>query len=229
MAKYTADAKYICSIYPGELPVQRRNYGTSPSNDGKDVSRCTTFVLKPVPRGQKPPYFVLPIYDSFESIIDVLGTTQRQKGEKAYLPRMVPVDEIVADMLKQWTGGLFGVPDGAHPGIMEIAGPTPSKAEQQEMERAQTSYFNFRFSEGERLYRENKWDNITDEMRLAAEWLGHKTVWSSTDIAENSEPCPFCTTVVPKLAIICPTCRKQIREVPADRPDLAKLAKLQAA
>jgi hypothetical protein len=166
------------------------------------------------------------VYDSFESIIDVMGSAQRKKGEKAYLPRMVPVDEIIADLIGKWASGLFGVPDGAHPGIMEIAGPVPTKAEQQQMEQAQTLYFNFRFSEGERLYRENKWGEITDVMRLAAEWLGHKTVWSSTDIADTSEPCPFCTTVVPKLAIVCPTCQRQIREIP---PELAKLAKLQAA
>ena len=226
MPQYKADVKYICSIYPGQLPALRRNYGSSPTNDGKGASRSTLFELKPVPRGSRPGFFTLPVYDSFESIIDVMGTSQLKKGEKAYLPRLVPVDEIVRDLVQKWAGGLIGVPVGAHPGVMEIANTSPTQDERESMETAQTLYFEFLFSEGERLYRENKFTDITDTMRLAAEWIGQKRPWSDAGVARSSNPCPFCTEIISDMAIVCPRCQRQVKEIP---PALAKLSKLQAA
>jgi hypothetical protein len=66
----------------------------------------------------------------------------------------------------------------------------------------------------------NDGDSITPVMRLAAEWLGHKRPWTETDYVLDNVQCPLCTALVPQTAIICPSCRHQIKAMP---PELAAL------
>ena len=232
MAKYYADVRFIASIYPGKAQEIRRNYGTSRNNDGADAQRSTLFKLEPVPRGGQP--FVLPVYDSFESVRDFV----RQAGgpRLKYNANPVPVEEIVADLLQQWAGGYLLVPQDppAKPGIIvldpldtEIKAffrdkklPTPNKDEMRQMLQQQTAYFEFWFAEGEKLARGDhdaivKWSNYTPEMRLAADWLGHKTRWANPDMMANAQPCPWCGRIIPPSAYVCEYCNRTVREIPA--------------
>jgi hypothetical protein len=233
VARYQADAAFICSIYPGKLPVIRRNYGTSVHGEGKGANRSTTFKLEPVARGEKP--FVLPIYDSFEEILDIAGLSAvTNTPKKPRISKPVPVEAIVADLLKEWTGGLFNVPAGAMPGIILLnpmkvelkkfeadnSLPGPNPGELQQMIAQQTAYFEYLFSEGERLDAQKEWKEITDTMKLAADWLGHARTWSHRAIARDSSPCPLCTEIIPNAAAVCPRCHQQIRELP---PEIARL------
>lgn len=228
MAKYTPDVAYIASIYPGQLPDIRRNYGPSRQNEGSGAQRSTLFHLDPVPRGK--PACILEIYDSFESVLDVMGlSSQGDRRVKPRLARPVPVEEIVTDLMATWTGGLFNVPQDAKPGVMQIfpteisikAGKVqPSPVERRQMEETQSRYFEYLFTEGERLHKQNNWKEITDTMRLAADWLGYQREWSHRAIAAESGPCPFCTAIIPAAALVCPSCHMRVRALP---PELAKL------
>lgn len=228
MAQYIADVRFIASIFPGQLPTIRRHYGPSRESEGRNAQRSTAFTLQPVPRGKKP--FVLPVYDSFENVLDIMAmSAMGSRPEKPRLPKPVPVETIVADLLKEWTGGLFNVPQGAMPGVMEIrplkvelekfektgALPGPTSGELDQMTATQTLYFEYLFTEGERLHKQSNWKEITDYMRLAAEWLGYEREWSHRAIARDSGPCPFCQSIIPNTAIVCATCQRQVREVPA--------------
>jgi hypothetical protein len=223
MARYIPDVRFIASIYPGQLPIIRRHY--SPDRNGGS----TAFSFDPVPRGGRA--FVLPVYDSFESLLDVQGLSAmgNQNVQKPRLPKPVPVETIVADILKEHTGGLFNVPQGATPGVAEIFPlkvelkkfadtgdlPSPTGAEMKAMMATQSMYFEYLFTEGERLHKQNNWKEITDTMRLAADWLGYKRDWSHRDMASDSAPCPWCTSMISNQAIVCPSCNRQVKATPA--------------
>jgi hypothetical protein len=227
MAQYIPDVRFIASIYPGQLPPIRRHYGPSRESEGRGAQRSTAFILQPVPRGKKP--FVIPLYDSFENVLDIVSlSSMGNKAEKPRLPKPVAVESIVSDLLKEWTGGLYNVPQGAMPGVIEIrpmkvelkkfedSGTLPGAApdEVERMTEMQTMYFEYLFTEGERLHKQNNWKEITATMRLAAEWLGLEREWSHRAIARNSGECPWCTAIIPNTAIVCGTCGRQVRETP---------------
>ncbi len=249
MASYTPDIRYIASIYPagsgsqiqlGQLPDVRRAYGPTRENDGPTAQRSTLFHLEPVPK-RGADAFILPVYDSFELVLDVMQINPAIK-EKPRAMRPVPCEQIVADLLAQWTGGMYHVPPGATPGIMEIhpsesmiknaAKGTekikPSVDELREMVTRQTLYFQFFFNEAEKLSRGDKtasdlWKDITPVMRLASKWLGMERIWSDPEMLSQAEPCPWCQKLIPKAAIVCGECGRQVRATPAALADLEKL------
>ena len=224
MAKYVADMKCIASIYPGQLQDQRRSYGPSRESSGPKAQRSTLFHLDPVPRGSKPPYCVIEVYDSFEDVLDVMNQSGSQGGNTGPRPRIqkpVPVDTIIADLLTAWTGGLYNVPPGAKPGVIEIIGSVPTQAERRQMEEQQAAYFEYWFGQGEALYRGDpttiqNYKTYTTEMRLAAEWLGRQRPWSDVSLAAQLVACKWCTSLVPEQAIFCPQCQKQLQAVPPE-------------
>lgn len=237
MAKFSADVRFIASIYPGKPQDLRRNYGLSKNCDGPDANRSTLFHLEPVPRGAPP--FVLPVYDSFESTRDFV----RQSGSprKAYNPNLVEVEYIVSDLLGQWAGNQHLIPQNppATPGIIEISPlpaevrnflrdgvlPKPNSTELAEMKARQTAYFEFLFNEGEKIARGDhstimQWSNYTPEMRLAAQWLDRHTQWSDPSMAADMEACPFCQQLIPPAAYVCKWCNRTVKAIP---PELLKL------
>jgi hypothetical protein len=214
MARYEAEHRYIASIYPGRVEPQRRHYGLSRESLGPRANRSTLFELEPVPRGEAP--FILRVTDSFEDVLDVLGQSGTEGGHKPKLTKPVGADDVVRDLLSCWTGGLFNVPSDAKPGIIEIAGTRPAAGEMVQMLQQQTVYFEFLFNEGERLHKANEWKEITDVMRLGAEWLQRNVIWANRSMAADSVPCPLCTTIIPGAAVFCPQCRQQIRALPAE-------------
>ncbi len=220
MARYVAETACIASIYPGQLEDIRRSYGDSRDSVGPKSRRSTLFHIPPVPRGARPPYYVLELPDCFEDVLDIMAQGGHQGGPRPRIPKPVPVEAIVSDLLGRWTGGLFNVPVGAMPGVIQIIGTVPTQKELKQMETQQAAYFEYWFSQGEGLFRGdpttvNNYKTYTTEMRLAAEWLGRPRPWSDPRIAADSENCPWCTTVISNQAIFCPNCRKQVREIPA--------------
>ena len=220
MARYTAEVAYIASIYPGQLEPQRRNYGPSLASAGKAAVRSSLFQLEPVKRGEKP--FVLTISDCFEDILD-LGQLGVGGNNKARTAKPVPVESIVLDdLIARWTGGLFGVPQDAKPGVMKINNTMATKDEMREMMEMQTRYFEYMFSEGERIYKDKPaGESVTATMRIAAEWLMRPRLWSNTSMAAASAPCPFCREMrLDPEAYICAKCTRVVRAIP---PELAVL------
>ena len=220
MAKYVADTAYIASIYPGELEPIRRSYGPTRESGGKSAVRSTLFELPPVPRGSKPPYAILEVSDCFEDVMDVMSQSGHSGGPRPRLPKPVAVETIVDDLIGRWTGGIFNVPAGAKPGVMRIVGTVPTQREMRQMEEQQGAYFEYWFGQGEGLFRGdpttvNNYKTYTTEMRLAAEWLGRSRPWSDPRAAAETESCPFCTSIISRIAIFCPQCNRQVREIPA--------------
>lgn len=240
MPRYIADVRFIASIYPGQLPELRRHYGPSMHATGVGAQRSTLFRLEPVKKGGRP--FILPVYDSFEEILNPMARPD-QSGRKPRLTRPEEVANIVADLLKEWTANLYGVPEGAKPGVMEvhldtltpqqmqdlqnkgIAPKTPTSGipgdEYAQMVDQQTRYFEYWFMIGEQLHSRDpkvvqQYGQITNTMRLAADWLGHQRPWTNRDYILENVPCPWCTALIPQSAIVCPTCGRQVKETPKE-------------
>lgn len=214
MATYHAESVFIASIYPGKLEPIRRNYGPSRESVGPNAKRSTRFELKPVAKGKKP--FILELVDSFQNVPSY--TT----GRKEMVSTPVSCQEIADDVLGRWTGGLFNVPGGAKPGIILIAGTGPTAAELSEMRMFQTRYFEYLFNEGEKLHDKKQWDNITEPMRIGADWLGRNVTWANPAIAMDFGPCPLCGQNVANWVSVCASCGKTIRTMPAEIAALNK-------
>lgn len=239
--RYEPDRRYIASIYPGRLGDIYRDYGPSRECSGPNAIRRSCYHLEPVARGTKP--YVIEVMDCFQNIQDFVRTQGHGNKGKAYQAAPVPVEEIIADILLQWTGGLFNVPPGAKPGIIEIFPtkadlnlceskgrnavtgrlnmmPVPAMAELNEMMTMQTAYFEFFFNEGEKIQRGDTearelWKYITEPMRLAAEWLNRPRPWSNPSMRSEDVPCPWCRTLIDPLSIVCAHCGRQVTAAPA--------------
>ena len=209
MARYTAEVKRIASIYPGELPPIALNHGQF---QDRKKGRRTIYELTPVPRDKartKP--CVIEVYDSFEDVLDVMA------GERnAKMPKGVACEDIVADLLRQWTGNMVEVPAGASPGIIEIANTFPTQAEFNRMFEMQTAYANYLYAKASDLNRTGNFKEITGAMRVMAEWLGKSADWIDPSQVIEKTNCPACGgEIMPKVSI-CRHCGTKLRALPRE-------------
>lgn len=212
MAKFEADLKYVASIWPGQMPDIALNHGPSPHVNSP---RRTVYKLKPVPRN-RPPYSI-EIHDSYENVLDLMGGVN--VGSK-WQSRIVPVDTIVRQLLKEWAGGLPGVPPGAAPGIIEVVNRAPSTRELDQMREQQTIYAEFMWAAGREHYQHDDWKGITEHMRLMALWLGKHDEWADPAMAKNLVSCPHCFENIHPEATVCKHCGKVVRPM---SPEMALL------
>ncbi len=212
--KFVAERRYICSIWPGELEPISVNVGRQPT---KDKGRRTVYELEPVKRGGKP--FVIEITDMFE---DVPNPAKGDGSVLLFDAKPVDCGESVTNCLNIWTRNIFGVPDGAAMGIMEIVNTAPTGPERATLLETQTALMEWLFQEGERLDQEKKWKFITAPMRLSAEWLGRPRRWANPGQAAESSPCPACQQIIPDAASVCHHCGTRVRALPAELAALNK-------
>lgn len=201
MAKYTAESKFIASIYPGKLERLTRSHGTDPNPRS---GRCTVYWIPPVSRHTRPGWKTLEVPDAFENILDVPKSSETRG--KVWASSPVSCEEIIQDILTKWTGNMVGVPEGAAPGVMQIVGTVPTTAELAHLKAIQTNYFEWRFQQGEELHKKNQWNLISETMRDAAIWLGHERIWASPEQSSNTIKCPECKQLIPADATTCFQC-----------------------
>lgn len=208
MSRYQADSKFVCSIYPGELPAFKSMTGPdAPVNS----PRCQVFHHPGVAKGGKP--MVVEIKDSFENVFDVQGSTHRRQAKMA---KPVTCEEITRNLLNYWAGNMVDVPPGIGPGIMEIANSAPTTAELEHMNSMQTAFFEYMFSMGEKHFLAKTFKEISKPMFLAAEWFGRTVNWASTTAAANLVPCGACKQQIPSDASVCHICGTKLKALPKE-------------
>lgn len=210
MATTQYESRYICSIFPLKTSPARINAGTGPRP--KDP-RCTTFELKPVKRGDPP--FVLEVPDMHENIPDPMHPTRG--GQVSWQSILFPCDEAVKQLLNDWRE--HQVYPGK-PGIMEIAGPTPTKEELQQLHEMQVPYLEALFAEADRYYEAKKSEFIQRHHRDAAEWLGYDRAWTDLMRAGKITLCPACHEQILETAAVCRSCGLRLKALP---PEIAAL------
>lgn len=213
MAKYTAEVRYIASIWPGKLEPITLYHGPSPVVSSK---RSTQYKLQPVARGLKP--FVLEVADGFENVFDpmTIGSNSSQRM------RSKPVDgaETVNVLIKHWAGNIVDMPPGGGMGIREIIGTVPQKQELEQMREELTVFCEYKFQQGEQHHRQNQWKEITQTMRDCASWLEKDTIWANPASASELINCVACGELVKPRASVCKHCGYQLRALP---PEIAAL------
>lgn len=236
MARYVADSIYIASIYPGRLERIKLYHGSNPKAGS---GRATVYCLPPVPREGRPEipedltnvkavkqggrhFVVLEVSDSFENILNPLRSAE--SGVKVWDSGPVPCEEIVRTLIQHWTGNLMGVPPGAAPGVMVITNSAPSQQETEHMLKMQNAFYEYMFQEGERLARENDWKHITETMRDACDWLGHKRNWAHPGNSNSTINCPECKQPILADANVCYHCRTRLRPVSSELAALQTVA-----
>jgi hypothetical protein len=230
MGKYTAEIRYIASIYPGKLEPQTKFHG--PERDSRK-GRATRYWLPPVPRHGKPVLpkednvsnvkihkiesstgvryvAVLEVPDAFESIpnpIDSVG------GRLKFNMGPVLCDEIANNLMQYWGGNFVDLPPGAAPGMIIIQNEIPTVAEMDRMILMQKNFYEYRLMQGDNAANQNRWKEITQEMKDAVVYLGKERPWSGGMLTVD---CPLCFSPIPAQAAICNRCGHRIKPIPAD-------------
>lgn len=91
--------------------------------------------------------------------------------QPTYAPKIVAVEGIVQDLLKEWAGGFTGMLKGFRPGIFEIKGPVPSEAEKRRLLDAQHKFCVQAVAEGDLFHIDPKRGRIQQLHREAHKWL----------------------------------------------------------
>lgn len=213
MAKYTAEVRYIASIWPGKLERVTLYHGPSPNVHSK---RATGYELQPVPRGGKA--FVLEVADGFENVFDPTAIGNKSSDRR----RSSPIDsaETVRVLVNHWGGNIVDMPPGGGLGIREIIGTIPQKQELEQMRSELTLFAEFQFQKGELHHRQNQWKEITQTMRDCANWLEKDVLWANPASASELINCVACGELVKPKAAVCKHCGYQLRALP---PEIAAL------
>lgn len=216
MAKYVADSLWIASIYPGKLWPITKYVGPNPNPRSP---RATVYRLEPVSRGKKP--FMLEVSDAFENVPNPQEASESNRADRiganmVFNSKPVTCQELAANLIQEWAGGMVGLPSGALPGIATVIGTVPTQAELERITEQQTMFFEYLFQEGEKLHRLNDWKGITQTMRDACQWLGHERVWSTPASSSSVTNCPACRQIIPVDASVCHHCGTRVKALPVD-------------
>ncbi len=156
------------------------------------------------------PVIVLPIEDCFQNVY--MGQDVGVRAE------LISALEIATDLARAWSGSTVGTESGFGPGVGVIEGPAPDQEWLAGQRARQNGYFQLLIQRGNDAERKVRPDLISREMRLAAKIMGKEDLpWvkgAAEQLADKIN-CPICTTKIPRAAIFCPHCTKQIAPLPA--------------
>lgn len=155
-----------------------------------------------VPRGQG--YSTLTITDSFQWILDI---TETQKHN--YVPAPIPARNIAEGLVAEWVSGLASGGGRAGIGVWDPAGGTLEEFVRQ-LRAMQEVYFRELVMAGDLNFARTGQKEITDIMRLAADWLGTEKDWNKTIEEVILKRCPACTAKIPQEALLCRNCRTDL-------------------
>lgn len=196
----------IASVFPLERKAQRDYH---PEMDGGR----TGFVLEAAPKGE---FRTLKLTDCWERIV----SDESQVSNPVFVPRLVKVDTIAACLLKEWAINIAGTRTGRRPGIMVIAGDTPTEAEMKTLTEMQAAYFDGLINEASAFAAKHDWKSIDELHRVAAKWRGHEAEWVN-DLGQKAErkECFYCAEKIMARAKVCKECGHTQPEFAAVVPD----------
>lgn len=215
---FSVRSRLICSVSPFKLPRLDRPYGPKP------VGGMSVFEVKPYTledRNKNKPPHIVPLTDCFQAQRDVWQGIG-YPGQ-ATTPQFIQVEKIAADIMTHWAVGRLGAPSDSGPGVFLAAGEVPTVEEVKAAFARQELYMVFLYEKALEYFNNKELVNISQDHRLASNWLQKDEIWSKTGAELSSDRCPFCQTPVSANAFVCAACRNPIREL---TPELAKLAGL---
>jgi hypothetical protein len=199
----------ICSIYPQALLANRRY---KPVN--RRAGYLTTFRLPAAKRGGYELLVVEDMDELFRFSSDAPMTDLRIYADGP--------NGLASDLINEWGGHVVGEVYGG-PGIFlcteedvrNEAGEvikTAEKPSDHELEAArirQTRWFQFLENQALDYWIQGKKEQIRDQHRQAAEWLGHSSAeWMKPPEQMLMISCPFCGTNMPSGRPVCQNCKQ---------------------
>ncbi len=145
-------------------------------------------------------YSLLCIYDTFQSVTD--PSTERPEDK----PMMV--EFVRQDLLRQWVSQSFGSNLGASgPGIIAIAGTTPTEEELARARAMQHEFFTALVMSARDLYTTGHAKEINNRHRMAGEYLGIQgEAWMQSIKPKTLKTCGSCGADIDHIAITCNSC-----------------------
>jgi hypothetical protein len=190
----------LVSVYPREQVLTLRHEGSK------------TYTM---PKAEPGKHVTLRVDDTF-SINKNYGTGQMYRAD-------VSAAVVAENLVHAWTRGKVGTDSGFGPGIIICEKAEPSPHEIQMANDRQTAYFRHLVNQADSLHANGENKEITDEHRLAAEWMGlGDRQWSRPIERVEMKRCPACAEEIRSDAKLCRHCRTNIDDFIA-----AQLAKLQ--
>ncbi len=205
--RFTAQIKKIASVYPIQCDAER-DYGPT------QAGGRTKFILEAAP---KDGYTTIELTDMWQAQHDFEG--RANSGRQTMKAFFVDVDSLAADLYNQWAVQRVGTGTGYRPGIMIIAGETPTEDELAFMRAQQRGYFEGLWHEGNALAAAHKHKIIMDTHRQAAIWLGQDAPWVANIGASNDwKKCVACREKIDIEATVCKVCRSPQVETYSPEP-----------
>jgi hypothetical protein len=179
----------IASVYPIARRIVRER--RHPVN---------TFEVAACPKGAPPTLLV--IGSNYES--------EKVPLQERTVDQEITAMETAEDFIRSVTTNQPYITADAHPGIWMCAGSTPTEEEIAFNTERQEAFFRNLVHAADDLEKNGKSIQITDLMRTAAEWLNYRADWRHKATANDNKNCPFCTKLIPGVAVICPECHQVV-------------------
>lgn len=204
----------IVSVYPMELKAE---FKWSPT---RGAGSHTYKIPAAIANG----FQLLEVEDAYQ---------QYYAGESiGYRWDIVPAQKIAENLIFVFVSGRVGQQEGHRPGIWITGEPAAfnsrklneaAQAESDLNRAAQESYFDYLIQEGQALFIEGKYSEITGDHRAAAIWMGKQDLdWLRPLKQLVKKECPLCLTDIPMKALVCPNCRHTISKLPKEFEELNK-------
>ena len=155
-----------------------------------------------VPRGRG--YSTLTITDSFQWILDITDSKRHN-----YVPAPIAAQDIAEGLVAEWTSGLAS--GGGRAGI-GLWNPDSGSLEEyvRQLRAGQEVFFRELVMLGDLNFARTGQKEITDLMRLGADWLGVEKPWNQSIEEVIQKRCPACTAKIPQEALRCRNCQTDL-------------------
>lgn len=177
----------ILSIFPKEQFLELKHQG------------ITRYVL---PAASKDNPVTLKVNDTF--------AWNRNWGvdEVVFFQQPVSAQVVAENLVHVWAASMVGSKQGFGPGIMIIAGDTPTEEELETVRNRQEEFFNFLINTADDYEQKGERHMITDVHRKAAEWMGVQgRSWAKAMREKRYIPCPECQEDILEGARKCKHCQ----------------------
>ncbi len=190
-----------------------------------------TYVLPAAPKGG---YAMVRVYDHQIWQLNRNTVTDTDPGKMDLLP--MDANAVATDFFNYCILGNLGATEGRRPGVILCAGKEPTEAEISEAFRTHTEYARWVVNDGTALYNKDQHQNITDEHRRQADWLGVDVPWRDRPDRVETKKCVACGGKIFAEALRCNHCQVNLVEfcesmdiVPEGDPVVARVIAARAA
>lgn len=156
-----------------------------------------------ITRGQG--YSALVITDSFQWILDITETKKHN-----YIPAPIPARQIAEATVAEWTSGLASGAGRAGIGVWDPDNGFALAQFVAQLRAGQEIYFRELVMAADISFARTGQKEISDLMRLGADWLGVDRDWNKSIEEVIQKRCPACTKKIPQEALRCQGCHTDL-------------------